>query len=134
MFTISNSRPLKTKIHPKLPFQISQDLVQTQIYKCNISECVKDKNQERISIFHPHSLLSTSFSHFRGNFPNAPKFHRFRPQNSFHGASMISYTISLETVKMKMMVSVVLPATYSPLVAIVFMGLDHRQVNNKHGC
>ena len=125
VFTISNSRPLKTKIHPKLPFQISQDLVQIQVYKSNILECVDDKNKERISIFHPHSLLSTSFSHFRGNFPNAPKFHQFRPQNSFHGTSMISCTISLEIVKMKMMDSVVLPPTYSPLVAIVFMGLDH---------
>ena len=47
---------------------------------------------------------------------------------------MIPCTISLEMVKMKMMVLVVLSATYSPLVAIVFMGLDHMQVNNKHGC
>ena len=121
VFTISNSRPLKTKIHPKLPFQISQDLVQIQIYKCNILECVDDKNKERISIFHPHSLLSTLSSHFRGNFPNALKFHQFRPQNSFHGTSLISCTKSLEIVKMKMMVLVVLSATYSPLVAIVFI-------------
>ena len=124
VFTISNLRPLKTKIHPKLPFQISQDLVQTQIYKCNISECVNDKNKERISIFHPHSLLSTSFSNFRGNFTPL-KFHLFRPQNSFNGTSIISCTKSLEIVKMKMMVLLVLPATYSPLVAIVFIGLDH---------
>ena len=125
VFTISNSRPLKTKIHPKLPFQISQDLVQIQIYKSNILEWFDDKTKKEFPYFTP--ILS-----FPPHFPtsgvisqNALKFHQFGPQNSFNGTSIISCTKSLEIVKMKMMVLLVLPATYSPLVAIVFMGLDH---------
>ena len=132
VFTISNSRPLKTKIHPKLPFQVlSQDLVQIQIYKSNILECADDKNKERISIFHPHSLLSTSFSHFRSNFPNAPNFTNSGRKILFMGQA---WYLVQKVLKLWKWNCFSCSASYSPLVAGVFMGLDRRQVNNRHGC
>ena len=105
-------RLLTTKIQLRLPFQIvqicaqihqdtrlfvSRDTRKQKYLSTNMrwEKCITKETEqqlcvdEKVGYFHisPHSLLSTSSSHFRGNFPNIPKLDQSRSGNSFHVAA-----------------------------------------------